>query len=91
MLNPDERARVEATAKDQIKASCLPLISPEMKAALLRATGQLFNPHHAPEIHAIMLDLMPTLAPWFQTVQGRPIWLTPEDRAFLKVNRISDQ
>lgn len=41
--------------------------------------------------HAVELEYMPTLAPWFQTAQGRPIWLTPADRAFLKGHRISDR
>ena len=37
------------------------------------------------------LDYMPTLAPWFQTAQGRPIWLTPTDRSFLFILGISDR
>lgn len=39
----------------------------------------------------LSLELMPTLAPWFNTSKGRPIWLTPDDRVFLKSLKISDQ
>lgn len=31
----------------------------------------------------------PRREPWFQTANGRPLWLTPDDRAFLSSLRIT--
>lgn len=91
ILNADGSIRQVPLGRPVSDARLLPLLSPETLAALSKATIGLFNPPHAPEVAAIMEELRPTLAPWFTSSVGRPIWLTPADRAFLKVNRISDR
>lgn len=79
MLSPDDRARVEQTAMAQLK--------PHSESQAWKQPPDVERDIQ----RLVALSYMPTLAPWFQTAQGRPIWLTPADRAFLKGHRISDR
>ena len=65
-----------------------PLSPHERRRVVLTAIQQAAADRGYPGLVAPALN--EGIAPWFQhPLTGRPIWLTPADRDFLRVNRIS--